>query len=106
MSNDVAEIVKHLENKHKYKPEYIERVKYYMEKNPDLAHEFHEALPKNHIYTDFISVKGLNARFLGSRTLLSRAAIYITLARHREENLLYTRIVEEELKNLEEGILR
>lgn len=100
---DVKAIERHLNNKGKYRRSYIDRVCLYMDRNPDLAHEFKENLPKNHIPDEYITVRGVTAKELGIATMLSRSAIYVVLARLREEKTAKAKIINEELANLKYG---
>lgn len=99
----VEEIRQHLIEKGKYNDAYIGRVVSYMEKEPDLAQEFASSIPKNAFPDTYITVRGTTAKYLGARTLLSRSAIYVALARMREEGRGRDPVVEEELVHLREG---
>lgn len=103
MKDNVIEIRKHLEDKKKYTKEYIDRVCEYMDRHDDLAAEFVSLLPKNVILDDYIKVKGYSLQWLGARTLLSRSAIYVVLARLREEDLKMDDIVKEEFAYFEKN---
>lgn len=99
----LSDIKNHLVEKNTYSDIYINRVMSYLEKNDDLAEEFHELLPKNTILDSYIEVKGVSLRLLGATTLLSRSAIYIVLSRLKEEDMPVGLIIEEELENLQKG---
>lgn len=83
---DIDEITLHLRAKKVYKDEYIDRVEEFMKRNPDLASEFASCIPKNTILDHYIEVKGYSLKRLGATTMLSRSAIYVSLARMREED--------------------
>ena len=104
MKTDVQLIERHLNNKGKYRKSYISRVCSYMEKNSDLAEEFRRSLPKDVLLDKHIEIRGTSAKELGATTLLSRSAIYIVLARLREEpSVSKKKIINEELDALERG---
>ena len=103
---DIQLIERHLNNKGTYRRSYIDRVCQYMERNPDLAREFRISLPKNEFPEEYISVRGTTAKDLGL-TALSHSAIYVTLARIREEpKISKKKIIEEESLNLKYGKIK
>ena len=107
MEDNIIAIRKHLEDKNKYTKEYIDRVCDYMERHEDLAAEFVSLLPKNVILDDYIKVRGYSIQWLGAKTLLSRSAIYVVLARLREEEgSKMDDIVKEEFAFFEKSIAK
>jgi len=97
-TQNVAEIVTHLQQKKVYSKEYIDRIKSYMLKYEDLADEFSALLPPNTILDHYVNVKGYSIKRLGATTMLSRSAIYLVLSRLKEEDTPPEKIIEEELE--------
>jgi hypothetical protein len=97
-------IQNHLVEKGTYSDIYIQRVMSYLNKNPDLAEEFCNSLPKGILLNEYIKVRGYDIRRLGATTLLSRSAIYVVLSRLREETKDAEDIIEEELVTFNKNI--
>lgn len=100
MTNAEA-VERHLRGKGCYTDALIRHVTETLEGAPDLEAELVRTFPKNTLLDRYIEVGGYSLKNLGAATMLSRAEIYVCLARFRKEGGDMRKIIEEETEFLE-----